>query len=135
MVKTLSFPSDKPQFQRLFFTLYHWDDDLLEATIPHRIGQPFEHDMIVMSEHLVYYLASLAPKPVNEMNNEEKHTFLTFSELISMSVANTKSSTKVLIYLQETIDFELLKLGQDYRAVVHTHKNGKTINMSTFKLF
>ena len=55
--------------------------------------------MIVMSEHLVYYLASLAAKPVNEMNNEEKHTFLTLSELISMSVANTKSTTKVLIYL------------------------------------
>ena len=91
--------------------------------------------MIVMSEHLIYYLASLAAKPVNEMNNEEKHTFFTLSELISMSVANTKSTTKVLIYLQETIDFELLKLGQDYRAVVHTHTNGKTINMSTFKLF
>jgi len=64
LVKTFSFPSlMKCHFVRHFFTLYHTDEGESKPTIKYnKSSTPFMHECVMMSEHLVHYLRSLAAK-------------------------------------------------------------------------
>jgi hypothetical protein len=120
----------KSHFVRHFFTLYHTDEGESKPTIKYnKSSTPFMHECVMMSEHLVHYLRSLAAKfnaakfqaiahqrrnsgdkmsaealrrwgmSALEDDKEALHTWNTMQELLSAQVSQTTSTTKVHVYL------------------------------------